>query len=125
MMLTYAERFLAPEDTAPLRPMLAHFAAWMAGCGLAEAAVGRPDLDQYLYALAVEGANSAALDRAVQALKGYFAYRAEQEGAPDPAAGLTFFGESEGERERYIKAEWGLSDAFYGIVPDRRRSGNA
>ena len=110
----------------PLRPVLAHLEAWLAAQGLPEEAVGPPELDQYLYQLALEGANSATLDRGVAALKGYFAYRAAREGSPDPAAGLSYFGEAGGERERYIKAEWGLSDAFYGIAPDHRRgSGDA
>lgn len=124
-MLAFAERFLAAADAAPLRPVLDRFGAWLGEQGLAEGAVSRSDLDQFLYALALDGANSAALDRAVLALKGYFACRAREAGAHDPAAELGFFGETDGQRERYIRAEWGMADAFYGILPDKRHRSDA
>lgn len=143
-MLAFAERFFAAgagseggtASTKRLRPALVHFAAWLEKEGLTEDALDREALDRYLYHLALEGANSARLDQAVDALKGYFAYRAEQIGRsnqvgeapnlvsqstdqenapPNPAAGLTYFGGTEAERERYIQAQWGLADAFYGI----------
>jgi len=123
VMLAHAADFLAREDGAPHEAALAHFAAWLAARGLDEAHVGQPQLDEYLYHLALEGANSARLDQAVAALKGYFAFRASREGAPDPADGLCYFGETGEARERYIKAEWALSDAFYGIAPDLGRRG--
>jgi site-specific recombinase XerD len=121
-MLAYAERYLTAADAAALRPALDHFAVWLGQSGLDEAGVSRPDLDRYLYTLALEGANTAALDQAVLALKGYFAYRAREAGAADPAAELVPFSETPSDRERYIKTEWGLSDAFYGIVPEQRRN---
>lgn len=120
-MLAYAESYLKAPDRAALRPVLDHFAAWLERSGLDEAGLSREDLDRYFYALALEGANTAQLDQALQALKGYFAYRAQEAGAADPAAGLVPFGETPSDREQYIKAEWGLSDAFYGIVPEQRR----
>lgn len=124
-MLTYAERYLAAADAAHLRPALERFSAWLGENGLAEGAVTRPDLDRFLYALALDGANSATLDQAVLALKGYFACRAREAGAPDPAADLGLFGETDGQRERYIKTEWSMADAFYGIPQEKRRDGDA
>jgi|GEM_PF-2872117 len=150
-MLAFAESFLAAgtggegaaADAERLRLALVHFAAWLEKEGIAEETVDRADLDRYLYYLALEGANSGRLDLAVDALKGYFAYRAEQlaqvnQGvkaqhgaqqspdeqsiAPNPAAGLTHFGETEAERERYIRSQWALSDAFYGIRPVKEKS---
>lgn len=149
-MLAFAERFLAAgaggaggtAEAERLRPALAHFAAWLEKEGIEEDGVDRDALDRYLYHLALEGANSARLDQAVDALKGYFAYRAEQlgqakqaaegpggaqqsasaQGAPaNPAAGLTHFSETEAERERYIRTQWALSDAFYGIRPEKEK----
>lgn len=121
-MLAYAEGYLKAAGRAALRPLLDHFAAWLERSGLDEEGVSRSDLDRYFYTLALEGANTAALDEAVLALKGYFAYRAQEAGAADPAAELVPFGETPSDREQYIRAEWGLSDAFYGIVPEPGRS---
>lgn len=120
-MLAYAEGYLKEPDRAALRPLLDRFAAWLEQSGLDEAAVSRSDLDRYFYALALEGANTRQLDQAVLAIKGYFAYRAQAAGVNDPAAGLELFSETPSDRERYIQAAWGLSDAFYGIVPEPER----
>lgn len=124
-MLEHLPEYLRQAGAGGLAEILAHFAAFLAAEGLAESRVGRPELDRYLYTLALEGANSARLDAAVGALKGYFGFRAALTGASDPAAGLSFFGSAEDDREKYIRTEWGLSDAFYGILPDRGRGGDA
>ncbi|HEY8347395.1 MAG TPA: hypothetical protein VIL07_09025 [Symbiobacteriaceae bacterium] len=124
-MLAYRESFLATEGAADLQPALDHFATWLRERGLSEDQVDRASLDQYLYDLAVAGANSARLDEAVRALKGYFAWRAARTGIDDPAAGLRLFSEPEQEREQYIRREWAMSDLFYGIVPEKGRAGGA